>query len=393
MQTFITTMRRLGNGPYHKKQPRESLKHQLSVYIKKIFDYDDISFKLMYRLKGFNRLKTWLRKKMPFLTEILLPFTPIAYNAPYIVNKLNSFLKTSQKPIFIWAHFMDTHSPYNPPMRNVLNFREKDFSISERKFLIEKVYSRAKEIEITPKRINDLKTLYDAEINFIDEYLAVFLESVKKKIQNNCLIIITADHGESFYEHELFGHQGTIYEEVLKVPLIIVELGKKSKKKEVKETIQLIDITPTILEYFGLEIPENFQGISLLSMIRGEPTKRNDLIISECYQKNGLMKRNQEDGFVLLAIRNQGWKYIFDEEKNSEFEGEINPLLSAKVEGNSNETLLIYMMYDTQPITKEKNWISGPFDAKTSTASPALACVTFTLFICIESIVNSISVV
>lgn len=50
-----------------------------------------------------------------------------------------------------------------------------------------------------------------------------------------------------------------------------------------------------------------------------------------------------------------------------EFEGEINPLLFAKVEGNNNGTILIYMMYDTQPITKEKNWISGPFDAKIST--------------------------
>jgi len=322
------------DGERYKKQSTNSLKHQLIVYIKKIFDYNNLSNKLMYRLKGFNRLKTWLRKKMPFLTDILLPFTPISYNAPYVVNKLISFLETCQKPIFFWAHFMDVHSPYNPPMRNVLNFREKDFNISERKFLVEKVYPKANEIEITPKMINDLKTLYDAEINFVDEYLAVFLETVKRKIQNNCLIIITADHGESFYEHGLFGHQGSIYDEVLKIPLIIVELGKKSIKKEVKDTIQLIDIAPTILEYFGIEIPENFQGLSLLSMTRGESIKRNGFIISECYQKSGLMKRNQEDGFILLAIRNQGWKYIFDEENDKEF------LFNLKLDPQENKNLI-----------------------------------------------------
>jgi len=322
------------DGERYKNQSVNSLKQQLSIYVKKLLDYNNLSNKLMYRLKGFNRLKTWLRTKIPFLTEILLPFTPIAYNAPYVANKLISFLKTFQKPLFIWAHFMDVHSPYNPPRRNVLNFRKKDFDISERKFLVEKVYPRAKEIEITLKMIDDLKILYDAEINFVDEYLAMFLEVVKKQIQNNCLIIIAADHGESFYEHGLFGHQGSIYDEVLKIPLIIVELGKNSIKKKIQDSVQLIDISPTILDYFGIKIPENFQGISLLPMIRGESIKRKDYILSECYQKNGLMKRNSKEGFILLTIRNQGWKYIFDEEKDTEL------LFNLKIDPQENNNLI-----------------------------------------------------
>ena len=307
------------DGERYKKQSTNSLKHQLSFYLKKILDYNNLSNKLMYRLKGFNRLKTWLRTKMPFLTDILLPFAPIAYNAPYVVNKLISFLNSSIKPFFIWAHFMDVHSPYNPPMRNVLNFRKKDFNISEREFLLSKVYSNADDIEITPKMVQDLQILYDAEINFVDEYIAAFIETIKIRIRHNCLIIITADHGESFYEHGFFSHQGSIYDEVLKIPLILIDIGKISIAKEVQNTVQLIDISPTILEYFGLEIPENFQGISLLPMIRGETIKRKDFVISECYQKGGLMKRNRKEGFILLAIRNQGWKYIFDEENNAEY--------------------------------------------------------------------------
>ncbi|MFX1239715.1 MAG: sulfatase [Promethearchaeota archaeon] len=307
------------DGERYKKEPKNSLKLKLIANLKKILDYHNLSNKLMYRIKGFNRLKTWLRKKIPFLTDILLPFTPIAYNAPYVVNKLNSFLKTLKKPSFIWAHFMDVHSPYNPPMRNVLSFRKKDFNISERKFLVEQVYPNVKDIEITPKYVDDLKTLYDAEINFVDEYLALFLETVKKEIKNDCLIIITADHGESFYEHEFFGHQGTIFDEVLRVPLIIVELGKKSIKNKINDTIQLIDVTPTILDYYGIEIPDNFQGVSLLSLIKGKTLRKTGIIISECYQKSGSMKRNEKEGFLLLAIRNQGWKYIYDEENNTEF--------------------------------------------------------------------------
>jgi len=307
------------DGERYKKQSKNNLTPQLSFYLKKFFNFNNLSNKLMYRVKGFNRLKNWLRKKMPFLTDILLPFTPIAYNAPYIVNKLISFLNSIIKPYFIWAHFMDVHSPYNPPMRNVLNFRKKDFNNTEREFLISKVYSNAGDIKITPKMVRDLQTLYDAEINFVDDCIANFIEIIKKRIKKNCLIIITADHGESFYEHGLFGHQGSVYDEVLKIPLMIIELGKNSIKKKVQEMVQLIDLTPTILEYFSLEIPENFQGVSLLPMIKDESIKMKDFVISECYQKSGLMKRNRKEGFILLAIRNQGWKYIFDEENNAEY--------------------------------------------------------------------------
>ena len=55
-----------------------------------------------------------------------------------------------------------------------------------------------------------------------------------------------------------------------------------------------------------------------------------------------------------------------------EFKGEINPLLLAKVNGDSKETLLIYMMYDTQPVNKKEEWISDPFGAEEKVLAPPL---------------------
>ncbi|MFW9973465.1 MAG: sulfatase-like hydrolase/transferase [Candidatus Odinarchaeota archaeon] len=302
----------------------DKIKKNLSFYIKKIFSIQKFVNKLIYRLKGFNTIKSWIRKKLPFLTDILLPFTPIAYNAPYIASKLISFFNIARSPFFIWAHFMDTHSPYNPPTQNVLNFRDKDFNLVEREFLTKEVYSILSNVNKTKKMTEDLKILYDSEINFIDENLKEFFEIIEHHIKRNCLIIITADHGESFNEHTIFGHQGSLYEEVLKIPLIIVELGKKSIKKIIPDIVQLIDIAPTILDFFGIEIPDFYQGQSLLPLIRGNKLKTNKIVISECYQKNGLMKRNRKEGFILLAIRKKHWKYIFDEEKNKEFLYNLN---------------------------------------------------------------------
>ncbi|MFX1568307.1 MAG: sulfatase, partial [Promethearchaeota archaeon] len=146
-----------------------------------------------------------------------------------------------------------------------------------------------------------------------------FLKFINQKFKKDCLIIITADHGESFYEHGLFDHQGSVFEELLKIPLFIINLGKKTNKKTVNETVQLLDIAPTILDYFGIKIPEDFQGQSLLPSLEGKPIKNPKYVITECYQKNRWMKRNQNEGFILLSISSENWKYIFDEEKNTEF--------------------------------------------------------------------------
>jgi len=59
-------------------------------------------------------------------------------------------------------------------------------------------------------------------------------------------------------------------------------------------------------------------------------------------------------------------------EEVSEHNGLINPLIVAKVEGEIKDSLLIYMMYDTQPISKEKEWISNPFSAEISELPPPL---------------------
>jgi arylsulfatase A-like enzyme len=112
---------------------------------------------------------------------------------------------------------------------------------------------------------------------------------------------------------------GSVYEEILKVPLIIVEMGKKPIKKEVSDVVQLIDIAPTILDYFGISIPENYQGTSLIPVLEGKKVQKDRIIISECYQNKGLMKRNRKEGYILLSIRKQDWKYIYNEEKEDEY--------------------------------------------------------------------------
>ncbi|MFX1260282.1 MAG: sulfatase-like hydrolase/transferase [Promethearchaeota archaeon] len=294
-------------------------KQKIFFFIKKILNYKDLIKKSIYRIIGLNKIKNLLRKKFPILTDLLLPFMPIAYKAPYIVNKIFSILNNFKGPLFLWAHFMDTHDPFNPPVENLLKFRKENISAMEREHLTNKIYRTPHNFIITPDILNKLKDLYDGEINFLDNYLGRLIKFLNFKFKKNCLIIITSDHGESFFEHGFFNHQGNVYDELLKVPLFIIEIGRNFAPKKINETVQLLDIAPTILNYFGIVIPDDFQGNSLLQLIKGKSQTRKNYIISETYQKNGKMKRNNKEGFKLLSIRTDEWKYIFDEEKNVEY--------------------------------------------------------------------------
>ena len=296
-----------------------STKNTCYSLIRKILNYKGLFNKIIFNIPFFNKIKSSLRNKIPKITDLLLPFTPMAYNAPYIVNKVIDLLKKNKAPLFLWMHFMDAHSPYNPPTKFVERFRKKDFTLSERKFLIEPIYHMNAQVPISPKNIEDLKVLYDAEISFIDDSLKALFSFINKNLNQKCLVIITSDHGESFYEHNTFGHQGSVYDELLKIPLFIREMGEDQNPKSSKNFVQLIDIAPTILNYFNLDIPEDFQGINIFSVLNGKELERKELLITECYQKGGVMKRNNDEGFKLISIRTPDWKYIIDEEKGSEF--------------------------------------------------------------------------
>ena len=295
-----------------------SIKKLVSTSIKKILNKELVR-KLLYNIPGFNKVKNWLRRRILFLTDLFLPFTPLGFNAPYIVNKVSGFLKNHKGPLFLWAHFMDVHRPYNPPKKNVLKFRDTDFSRSERKFLTMELHMISNRQNISPTHIKNLKVLYDAEINFVDDSLYFLFKIIEEKFKENCLIIITSDHGESFNDHYTFGHQGSVYEELIKVPFLIIEMGRKQVVGKVEETIQLIDIPPTILDFFNINIPEDFQGESLLPLLNGDSLNRKKPVITECYQKGGFIKRNNSEGFQLISIKTDTWKYIYDQESDQEF--------------------------------------------------------------------------
>lgn len=108
--------------------------------------------------------------------------------------------------------------------------------------------------------------MYDGQIQFVDAQLKKFLETVDSLgTLPSTLVIVTADHGEEFGDHGGSGHKNTLYEEQLRVPLIVSYPAFPGHGRRISRQVSLLDIAPTILKAVGVEPPASFQGVGLFS--------------------------------------------------------------------------------------------------------------------------------
>lgn len=145
---------------------------------------------------------------------------------------------------FIFLHYFDVHEPYNPQAP------------------YDKMFNSSNDSQMN---------LYDGEIRFTDSHIARLVAKVKELgLKENTLIIITADHGDAFMEHGYVGHERTLYEEVVRVPLMVSLPGVFPAGALVMGQTQSVDIGASILDVLGFPTPQYFDGRTLVPVILGE---------------------------------------------------------------------------------------------------------------------------
>ena len=157
-----------------------------------------------------------------------------------------------------------------------------------------------------PESLPVLEALYDSEINFVDASLGALFRTLE--LEKNSLIIITSDHGEEFLEHGQMGHTNNLYQESIRIPLI-VKFPHSSKKEIVEEQCNLVDIMPTVLSFLDLKPAAQILGKTFWG-------KR----ISLFGIKKGLIKKGRrhynfselDKFFIQKTLLTPKWKYIYN---------------------------------------------------------------------------------
>jgi len=164
-------------------------------------------------------------------------------------------------PVFLYLHYMEPHTPYAPPpalLERVRGARAPlDIEALNRAVIL------ANLTPPSPEALRDMQDAYDAEVMAIDEGLRALAAALDARgMLETSLLVVTADHGEEFEEHGGMGHGRTLYDEVLRVPLVIRTPGQ-TRGVAVERLVSSVDVAPTVLEVAGVPPRATFEGVSL----------------------------------------------------------------------------------------------------------------------------------
>jgi arylsulfatase A-like enzyme len=167
----------------------------------------------------------------------------------------------SRSPFFLYVHALDPHGPYTPPEEFRARFATGVRSDAGTGPELQRIY-RTKG-KVRHRLITEVAPLYDAEVAFNDHSFGAFLDALRRQgLYDSSLILFVSDHGEEFDEHGEFGHGNNLYNETLRVPLI-VKWPHQRQGRTIQALAQHVDLLPTLLRAAGLQTPKNLPGLDL----------------------------------------------------------------------------------------------------------------------------------
>jgi arylsulfatase A-like enzyme len=186
------------------------------------------------------------------------------------IRSLDS-LREGDRPVFMWIHYLEPHGPYFPPEEfrdigrvTVTEEVRRRINRNFEKWMME----RDPDLDELP--LDELTSLYDAEIRHADREIGRLLDWVRKRgLWDSTAVAITSDHGEEFGEHGGLFHSFKLHRELLQVPLLLRTPGRPPRR--IAQTVSMIDLCPTVADFFGVEADPEWEGRSLLRYADGEP--------------------------------------------------------------------------------------------------------------------------
>jgi len=160
------------------------------------------------------------------------------------------------RPFFAFIHMWDVHYDYTPPPPYDSMF-DPDYhgTVTGENYW----YGTQVHKDMDARDLEHIIALYDGEIRFTDLHLGYVLDELRNLgVLENTIVVVTADHGDEFFEHGRKGHKQDLYDESILVPLVIRFPAKVPAGRVVEDQVRLMDIAPTIIALAGLPPQPDF---------------------------------------------------------------------------------------------------------------------------------------
>lgn len=171
----------------------------------------------------------------------------------------------AERATFLFVHLFDPHNRYTPPEPFASRFPPQ--SAEMLKLPPSPMRRRLSGLDV-PQEIAEYVRRYDGEIASADHCVGELLRLLRERgYDDRALVLFTADHGETLGERYWpFDHGTRVFDEQIRVPLILRMPGDEHAGLRVAGQVQQLDVTPTILEFFGIEPAAALPGRSLLRL-------------------------------------------------------------------------------------------------------------------------------
>ena len=250
------------------------------------------------------------------------------------------------EPFFLFLHTYDIHLPYDPPEPHASMYTES-YSGQVRGDNTRELLRRVRGLdghgsvefdlaEVDRQRVIDL---YDGGIHYTDGQLShLFRLAEELDLYRDTVFVFFSDHGEEFWEHGTTIHSHSLYQELLRVPLIVRAPGLE--RARVGEVVPLMDLAPTILELLAIPAPKEFEGTSLVGLMSGDDTG-NRVVISEQRSLKSwidypwkLVRGDETKGLQLFNLENDPLEEVNLAQSHSELAQRFGALLDARLAEN-----------------------------------------------------------
>jgi arylsulfatase A-like enzyme len=184
----------------------------------------------------------------------------------------------TRRPLFLYLHFMDPHAPYDPPPAARAGRVGAPPPGTSEADATGRLLDVERWGDLSPAEVQYLASLYDAEIAALDTQLArLFRRLDRRGLLDHAVVVVTADHGEEFREHGSLQHGTALYQESVRVPLIMAGVGLPAGRV-VADEVSIVDVAPTLLALVGAAPEPRFEGRSLQGLLAA-PADRRDVVL------------------------------------------------------------------------------------------------------------------